>query len=128
MPKLHQLFLILGLFFACCSCSKKPADTILGKWHTQGDPPENVTEFKPDGTFLASEVTHAGTPDHAVLFTNIVSGNYWFLPQNQMKIQIIQHGAVSVSMTNNFSIAGDEITMTSQNPNHLETFHLHRIK
>jgi len=122
----HGLSLVIVAIVAA-SCSKKPEKTILGKWHTQGDPPENVTEFRSDGTFLSIAVTL--DPDNKPEFTNVDSGKYWFLDSKRMKFEINQKDSPTVLMTNQLAIHGDKIDMIVRfGQNRPQTFHLERVK
>src|SRR5438132_8567368 len=126
MPKIPFGFFVFISCLALCSCSRQTA-SIVGKWHEQDDPPENVTEFRNDGTFTAVEVTHAGTTGHAPLFTNLVSGSYQFLASDRIELRIKNESPVV--MTNTFRIMRDQLEMTVAEPQHQATvFHFKRTK
>ena len=115
--------------FVLNGCSKKSADTIIGKWHERDDPPENVTEFRADGTVSATEVTHAGTPDHPSTFTNLISGKYWLLAANRIKVDVEQKDGPRIVMTNEFQVNSDGMDMVNHlSPDHPNHFHFDRVK
>ena len=70
------LLLTLSAFLALSSCSKKPADALVGKWLVQGH--SATVEFRKDGTLSDNENGHVAT------------GSYKFTDRTNMQLQIVE--------------------------------------
>jgi len=118
--------LILAIAIAFLFLQQNPSKAILGKWHSRNDPQEDFTEFKNNGVFYFSSVTHAGVHNDRS-FTNILRGNYRFIDQNHLWLKInYQNGASPFVITNPFRITGD--TMEMKMENQADVSRLDRIK
>ena len=119
------VLLFSPLTLALSSCSKNAPETIVGKWHVEGDPPECMTEFNKDGTFFAREKLLGS--DQQPFITNVVSGNYSFIDSRHLKLIIDNPqggGAPPILMTNKIRMKNDGMDVIEAD----SLFHLTRIK
>ena len=101
MSTSHRRFrrLVSGLAIACMlflfvSCSSKPKDAIIGKWHAIDG--TKTCEFFRDGSYT----------------TNVIGGNYRFVDKNKLRLDVGGVGALVGPLILTVSISGDKMTVT----------------
>jgi len=101
LPKLFHTIVVTGLTLFCAaltlsSCSKKPADALIGKWNQDGK--STTVEFRPDGTLINTE---NGKLAHG--------GKYKFTDSSHLQMEVFAEGSTNVEMTLpcEFAVKGD---------------------
>lgn len=107
-----RLMCVVLVSFWLVACSESPQEKIVGKWQAAGANDGNILEFYPDGTITFEEA-----------ITGIsVNGEYTFLNDEKVKIEMSGILALAGSTIYTISFADGQMMLEGQNSAGISTY------